>query len=225
MKTKQKPGKRSFYCREGTQDPICYEEVMELNEYRLPEKFKPDDVIVDIGAHIGCFAVACLKRGAGFVHCYEPSRANFKLLKKNLAPAKEQVKLHRKAVWRSDVKEEMGLVEYGDLTAMHRLCKVARAVPTVGLDDILRGVNDNVRLLKLDCEGSEYGILMTCSELHRVDEIVGEYHVVPVYGDDAAHSYSPLDLVRFLEHEDFKVDRVPHPRVPDHIGWFFARRA
>lgn len=33
-------------------------------------------------------------------------------------------------------------------------------------------------MLKLDCEGSEYPILMTSNRIHLIDEIIGEYHEI-----------------------------------------------
>ena len=70
--------------RPGTQDELAIREVLFGNEYRLPAKFGADDRIVDIGAHIGMFAVACLERGARRLWCYEPVQANFDLLDTNL---------------------------------------------------------------------------------------------------------------------------------------------
>jgi hypothetical protein len=50
-----------------------------VEDTRLPERFSPDDIIIDIGAHIGAFAYACLQRGAGRVIAFEPEPENYAL--------------------------------------------------------------------------------------------------------------------------------------------------
>ena len=39
--------------RPGTLDRMIFDGVVALDEYRLPECFELDDVVVDVGAHIG----------------------------------------------------------------------------------------------------------------------------------------------------------------------------
>lgn len=50
--------------------------VVPQSEYRLPPNLEPEDVIVDVGGHIGVFNYACLTRGAGkWITCKpEPER-------------------------------------------------------------------------------------------------------------------------------------------------------
>jgi len=36
--------------RSGTLDQLIFARVVADNEYRLPERFEPDDVVVDVGA-------------------------------------------------------------------------------------------------------------------------------------------------------------------------------
>ena len=108
--------------RPGTQDELAIREVLFGNEYRLPERFEPDDRIIDIGAHIGAFAIACLERGAKQLWCYEPVKDNFQLLNENLTKGWRRwssangnnsidlppaIQIHNRAVWRND--EGMGL--------------------------------------------------------------------------------------------------------------------
>jgi hypothetical protein len=105
-----------------------------------------------------------------------------------------------------------------------------QAVPAISLDQILRQFA-RVKLLKLDCEGSEFPILFTSRELHRVEEIVGEVHeigqesmallhpgaLVPGYGE-----YRVRDLVAALEAHGFAVETRPGD---PHMCVFSARRA
>jgi hypothetical protein len=47
----------------------------------------------------------------------------------------------------------------------------------IGLDEILAKF-ERIKLLKLDCEGSEFPILLTSRLLGKVEKIIGEYHEI-----------------------------------------------
>jgi FkbM family methyltransferase len=176
-----------FSLRPGTLDERIFQDVVVANEYRLPERFGPDDVVLDVGMHIGSFCFAALLRGAGHVHGFEAEPGNFALAARNLAGYGDRCQAHGKAVWRSDRR--------GDVL---RFCAPTGAqssntgggnvlgtsgdveVETVALDDVLRQVTDNgrtrVRFLKIDCEGAEFPILLTSRLLHWIDHVHGEFH-------------------------------------------------
>jgi hypothetical protein len=50
--------------RPGTLDRLIFDSVVAHNEYRLPERFEPPDVVVDVGGHIGTFAYAVARRAS-----------------------------------------------------------------------------------------------------------------------------------------------------------------
>ena len=60
--------------RNGTLDQAIFNGVVVHNEYRLPERFAPGDIVIDVGAHIGSFAEAVVSRGCRNVTCIEPDR-------------------------------------------------------------------------------------------------------------------------------------------------------
>src|SRR5436309_15691185 len=93
---------RHWQVRPGTWDSLIFFEIVIGNEYDLPSTFAPSDVVVDIGAHTGSFAWACLVRGAGLVHCYEVDEDNFALLEQNLLPFDGAVNARNAAGWSSD---------------------------------------------------------------------------------------------------------------------------
>ena len=205
--------------RDGTQDISVMKEVFFDNEYQLPEKFASDDIIVDVGAHIGVFVYACLTRGASRVVAFEPEPRNYALLKENVAHYKG-VEVFQKAVWRSDKDDQVALTSGADhLTAMHQtLGREGTPVASVKLDNILRGLG-KVSLLKLDCEYAEYFILYTSRELERVKEIVGEYHL----GLEILflqRECSGEGIARFLAEQGFKASFCPSPRCHERIGIF-----
>jgi FkbM family methyltransferase len=210
--------------RENTQDAHVIQEVIRENEYQLPDSFSPEDVILDVGAHIGCFAIACLLRWASRIDCFEPDPANYALLCRNLAKLKGKVRVANCAVWRSDVAEQVRMDDRGKYTAMHRVSATGRQVKTLTLDSAIEAAHGRVRLLKLDCEGSEYPILYTSRLLDRVDEIVGEWHAIHSFCDGVPGEWSGEGVVRFLKAQGFDAWLRPHPRAPEQIGFFHARR-
>src|SRR5437660_8604522 len=143
--------------------------VVQHNRYRLPSRFSPDDVVLDIGAHVGSFSYSCLARGAGRVYVFEPEEDNFRLCNENLSCFGERAVLHQAAVWRSDKFEDELLftgppesaqgVNFGGGNVVfedgHRI-----HVKCVPLDSVLSNIR-RVRLMKLDCESSEWLILFS----------------------------------------------------------------
>lgn len=71
-----------------------------------------------------------------------------------------------------------------------------------------------IDLLKLDCEGSEFDILLNCEAetLQRIQVIVGEYHL-----DRGNISYIDARLTTY----GFNMTVVPHSEAP-HLGHFLA---
>jgi FkbM family methyltransferase len=241
-----------FAFREGTCDANVYRSVVELNEYRLPDKFEPNDIVLDVGCHIGSFAKACADRGAGEVVSFEPEPGNVAMALANLAEFIKtgSVFVLPVGIWRSEQdawilrhsgyssEHGAGSTEEvntggGDLLATDK----GAAVVAVGLDFVLAEICDrkSVRLLKLDCEYAEWPILLTSKLLHyQVEAICGEFHeltdtskipehaVVPLVG--ANTSYTESLLRAFLESRNYKVETRRQPNC-DHLGLFWAWRA
>jgi FkbM family methyltransferase len=210
--------------REFTEDEREIASVYLGNEYRLPDAFGKEDAVVDVGAHIGCFALACLKRGAGRLWCFEPYPPNYSLLRENMRGYEATVV--QAAVWRSDREERVSMYAPPDerLTARAQIRADVKGVGghCVGLDGILRELG-HVRFLKLDCEGSEWPILYTCTELGRVDEIAMEVHqTLPHPGWEALCSSEAL--AAWLGGKGFRVEVKPQPECPDINHLLFAKR-
>jgi FkbM family methyltransferase len=177
---------------------MIFNSVVVLNEYRLPPRFAPDDIVIDVGAHIGSFAYAVVTRGGEHVYSIEPDRANCACARENLKPCIENghVQLMEGAVWRSDPNDDElrfdgyhefprsfagmeGILNTGSGSVVWG---IGDPVAKVALDDAIDLVTNHgehrVRLLKLDCEGAEWPALLTSRRLHLIDEIVGEFHEI-----------------------------------------------
>ena len=202
------------------------------DEYRMREvHLGPEDVVIDVGAHIGVFSYLSYIRGSRAIYSYEASERNFQLLKLNLEKLPGTHLFHR-AVWRSDqpceellvsgtAGENTGIVSAlaaGSVIDFYQQSVSAsdgpRMVPAIALDEILAGF-PRVRLLKLDCEGSEFPILFTSRELHRVQTIIAEVHdmseqvmarLEPRAKVEGFAAYTIAELVRFLESQGFRVN-------------------
>jgi FkbM family methyltransferase len=202
-------------------------------------------VVVDIGMHIGGFCQAALGRGSGRVYGFEAEAANFAAAARRLKPYGDRARICRKAVWRSDIR-----VEAVKFTGSFDLANTGgggmifwegdggpeQEVEAVPFDDVIlhatEGGHRRVRLLKIDCEGSEFPILLTSRTLHLVDAIAGEYHEVG--GPFDSHSiperarvpgvprFTIEALTEALEREGFRVTSVRHPG--SFMGLFYADR-
>lgn len=231
--------------RPGTTDESIFFGASEGVDYRLPDRFEPDDIIVDIGMHIGGFCLAALKRGASRVHGFEAEPTNFACAVENLRPFTGRVRLYHQAVWRSD--KRVNAVRFtasndpantggGGMIFWESAGGAAQEVEAVPFDDVIRRLTrrgrERVRLLKIDCEGSEFPILLTARTLHLIDAIAGEFHEVG--GPFDAHQIPERARIRgverftidvlcaALERSGFEVSWQRHP--DSFMGLFYAER-
>ena len=228
-----------FRLRPGTNDESIYNSVVTRNEYRLPSELAHDAVVVDIGVHIGAFSYLALTRGAGSLFGFEPESSNYACARQNLAPFGEGVHLDNHAVWRSDLPGQRlpfcassDQANRGGGTLMWEADgPLVEAVP---FDEIVDRVSRKgacrIDVLKIDCEGAEFPILLTSRLLNRIDRIVGEYHElraqlpshVRIRGYD---EFAIEGLAAGLDRAGFTVtwERQATARFGD-LGLFFAER-
>ncbi len=224
---------RHWVLRPRTMDRRIFQTVVLDNEYDLPARFDPRDVILDVGAHSGCFAYAALHRQAGFVYCYEADPSNYHLLCRNLKPYHDRVEAARAAVWRSDqppgklhLHNPLGPRNTGAGQVAGGI--TGQAVPAWPLDDLVtRAVQRHgrrIRLLKLDCEGAEWPILLTARKLEHVESLCGEYHLgayPELYAVAGYPEFTLAVLADFLREHGFAVRLQPNRKHPAY-GLFFA---
>jgi len=213
----------SVRVRRGPMDRHVLHRIFARDEYRLggvpPGAW---DTVVDVGANIGLFAVRAAPL-ARRVLCYEPDGVNFDLLERNLSgPRFAHVARARRAVAgrRGTVTLHRSRNPGGhSLRAAHLGSVGSVAVEAVTLEDVFREhAVAACDLLKLDCEGAEYGILAAVpGDLWpRIARVRLEYHGAGAAGDGAG-------LRRMLEGRGFRCESVPSARDPAR-GLLFARR-
>jgi len=224
--------------RPGTNDHVIYTNVVERNEYRVAEDLR-GAIVLDIGVHIGAFSHLALSRGAAELHGYEADRDNFEQARANLAGFADRVHLHNTAVWRSDVApsalqfwKSTDAANAGGGTLIWDVeGPLVDAVPfDAVVDAVTRGGTRMIDLLKIDCEGAEFPILLTSTRLDRIARIVGEYHElradlprhVRIPGVD---EFTIAGLSASLERAGFQVELEPQAVATyGGLGLFFASK-
>lgn len=162
-------------------------EELRRDTYNLERiQFRPGDVVVDIGAHVGIVSIYLAKRFPFLqILAYEPTPWTHEHLVRNLSVnAVSNVRPFNLAVT-SDGRDLEMTVHLGNTGgATGQLGEFDRAehrrfhAPSTTLEAILEnnGV-ERCRLLKLDCEGSEHEILHQSDCLDRFDYLVSEFHI------------------------------------------------
>jgi FkbM family methyltransferase len=174
--------------RSGTWDEDIWRCVTSNNEYRIGIPFQAEDVILDVGAHIGAFSYFALDRGAGKVFAFEPEPGNFLYLRHNIheaCRATDRAVFVSAAVWRSDRAGELAkLAIVGSNTGGNNsIGREGIPVATIPFDAavdlaLASTGRESLRLVKMDCEGAEWPILLTTHRWNRIDALVGEYHTI-----------------------------------------------
>ncbi len=150
---------------------------------------RPGDLVLDIGANHGFASCYFAWRGARVI-AFEPSPRVFALLERNIAGNgfKSRIAAHRAAVTGRDGSATllettahgggMSTLEPAFARAAGVAYDAGREVETRSISTLLAALPQRVRLLKLDCEGSELAILEALGEadLARLDAVALEYH-------------------------------------------------
>lgn len=193
--------------RDNTMDRYEVDHVLLGNAYGLPDKIDPERPVLDVGANIGTFAIACLLRGAGDVVCVEPHPGNFQTLQENLGRVTSQrpafgAVLLNEAMWVRRGKVTLRGASDPVSTSMYTCVgdRPGKEVACATLDDYL-GFAPEWEIVKLDCEGAEWPAIYGSRELRRAKKIIAELHVGrPVRG----YVCTPEAMKRHMEAVGFR---------------------
>ena len=217
------PGDRLVEMRDGTRfhlsghphDVITLFVIFVREDYG---RFPPGGTVVDIGANLGAFALYAARLGARTVLAYEPNGAAFGCLQRNVEANRlfgtvKPRRLAVSAVAGQNAKIPAAPSVYNRIASEEATGNL-EIVRTTSLAEILaHDATSGIDLLKLDCEGAEYGILLGAapSDIGRVREIRMEYHC----GQET-------ELKRHLEDAGFEITFF-RPDSPS-TGNIWARR-
>jgi len=191
----------------GAQQYIWLREIPTFYEVFVMEIYSRLNVagkdVLDIGAFLGDTAIYFALKGARKIYAYEPYPKHYELAKHyiRLAGLEKKITLFNMGV---NCHEREVILPKDDIISGARVLKPDLSgvkVKIITLKDIAEGLGTNRGVLKVDCEGCEYGTIL-CSDnetLGRFDEIMIEYH----------HGYK--NLVEKLRNAGFRV-RYTRPR-------------
>lgn len=171
--------------RDGFGDRYVMRDMLKRGYYvKIPKNPK---TVIDIGAHIGPFALAAIRAGAEKVYAFEPEEFNYELLCHNIkingyenrveciklgvgAPGQAKLYIHPSNSGGSSTY--LGLVKGLEASKY-------QTINIISIHDVFK--NYNIKycdLLKVDCEGSDADILNELDEylIDRIGQISVEIH-------------------------------------------------
>lgn len=195
----------------------------------LPEikylTFKKNDVIIDVGAHIGCFSLMLnhITMDKLRFFCFEASKETFDILEKNVKKNDLQAftVVHRAMTSKDNTTIKLYHDEkegnWGH-SVVHDFGSTYEEVSSINLDKFL--VNnkiETIKLIKFNCEGAEIDIIMNLSSngLKKIQNMVLLYHF------DLEKNYTLTQIKEKLIKSGFAIDVKP---TSDLRGWIIASR-
>ena len=180
--------------------------------------------VVDVGASIGDTAIYFAVNGAKHVYAFEPYPFSYKIAVKNIKLNKleKKVTLLNEAIGKENktiyIDGNYKNVTSDDLKEFKRGKKIKVVTP----EEIVKRFKLKDAVLKMDCEGCEYGSILNIPNevLRNFEQIMIEYH------------YGYLNLKKKLEEAGFKV-KVSLPKYfynykaknPDMVfGYIYAQK-
>jgi cyclic pyranopterin phosphate synthase len=196
----------SFHCGRGLSDVGAVEEAWGSYFPRLD--LRRGATVVDLGAHIGGFALpAALRAPEGRVLAFEPDPESRALLERNVLLNRiPNVEVSAAAVWARDGRGELRACPANPvLSNLFRPYGAGGAVETelISLPSLFEKHRiERADILKVDIEGAEYEVLLSCPELvrERVGALIVEVH--------EREGLAPESIERFLADSGFRVERA-----------------
>ncbi|MGA8303734.1 MAG: FkbM family methyltransferase [Thermoplasmata archaeon] len=160
--------------------------------------------VVDVGANIGDSALFFAARGARHVYAFEPFPSTFRLAQRNVERSRfrDRITLLNEGCSAEDGSVTLGAESGGTLWNNLVDSEGAERIPVSSLSTIVDRFDLHDAVLKSNCEGYEYPLLLGASEAtrRRFGQMTIEYH------------YGCSVLVRRLRADGFLVDYT-RPRL------------
>lgn len=191
---------REISCRIGGVELKAYDEYrsaslevsireLEADLYRVSDiAFGDGDVVIDIGAYVGLFSMFLAKKYPGLVvYAFEPLSINYSNLLRGIeANGLRNIRSFRLAVTADgrdlDMLYSRGFMGGSTALGIQRenisSAHLVERVSSTTLDQIFEKFGiERCKLLKIDCEGSEYEIFYGAKCLNRIMNLRGEFHI------------------------------------------------
>lgn len=156
-------------------DPIVSQHLLQVGEWDPPiadlleEALKPDDVFLDLGAHVGYFSMVAARKCKRVI-AVEPQAELCDLLRRN---GVENIEVKQTAIGRWRGRAALSVPVNRGAASFNHHDGVEEWVEVCKLSD----VSDGVTVAKLDLEGDEPDILAANDEfLDNLRLVIFEYH-------------------------------------------------
>ena len=207
--------------RTDSTDLMAFTHVWLLKEYeRLGFEIKDNDTVIDIGGHIGLFALYSSQFcKSGKIYCFEPIKENFDMLKSNIELNHiPNVIPTNAAVSKDNDKVTIYLNEDEAGHSMHVTGTKSVQVNSTSLQTIFdsNGI-EHCDFLKVDCEGEEYAIMdsLPSGYYDKIRKMCIEYHFVDV---------KPLLLKTLIQRLESCSFEVKIRKILPDIGFLYAKK-
>ena len=173
--------------RKDSTDLMALTHVWLIEEYKTQNfQIKNNDVIIDVGAHIGLFSLyASQFCKTGSIYSFEPVKENYDLFLENVQMnSLKQIKPFNLAVSSSNSDVTLYLNEDESGHSMFSESLKSITAKSISLQRIFDDNQiKNCNFLKLDCEGTEYEILehLPISYFNKIEKIIIEYHMADTH--------------------------------------------
>lgn len=202
-------GKYLLECQDNIWEYGIISEILFDDVYMIRNIIKANiNTVVDIGANIGVFSILCAHLWPNAkIKSYEPCYGNYNILIKNIENI-VNICGYKVAVIASD-KKEAYLTREGceeNLGGSRVSDKGSEKISCTHIKNII--TNEDIDLLKIDCEGGEGEILPYLNSINYFNKIkimVGEYH-------------TPFEYVVDLLNKTHYVIKVPNPYLDKDFG-------
>ena len=213
-KLKIRTGKKSS-------DIHVFTEIWLENVYLKKYNVKSNWIVIDVGTHIGLFSLFVSKWcHNGIIYCFEPDKENYTLLLENIKNNKKNNIIAENSIISSKSGFQQFYISDSDFAAGSIYKKSGKSVlvKSKTINDVfVENKIQKCNLLKLDCEGAEYDIIMNLSSqiLEKIDNICMEYEKFD------NQKYTIEDMVSKLKSNNFSIDMVS--TTPSR-GFLFANK-
>jgi FkbM family methyltransferase len=179
--------------------------------------FRPGDVVIDIGGNIGMVSILLAKKYPFLrIYAFEPVRQSFENFLRNLEMNEippGTVVVENMAVTKDsrDVSVRLNYVNLGaSKVSSGGINPEEDVVPSVTLQQIVeRNGIGKIKLLKIDCEGSEYEIIHSIPPeiFSNIEYLSGEFHPFKYDGNS---EYTPENLyahcLKYIDKEKIAIE-------------------
>lgn len=173
-------------------------------------------VVVDAGANVGFFTLYAKEKGASRVYSIEPDPMPFFYLEKNFEKDPSVVLINKamNGIW-DFIKFDISLDgSVGSTSNSHSNMenKLSIVVEVITIDTILE-IENEINLLKLDIEGSEFDVIDNISDDHfkRINQMFIEFH------------YNPKPIIDKLISKGYQIE-YRHSDENSTVGFIYANK-